>query len=197
MARSWRDILHFQRFNAFSLYNQYDCALTQEPLPQLSETYLGVEKKIFKDLHQFYRFTPKVRPLRVGGMFSGLHLLLMPHTKFGKDWLSSFWGEDVNARCTLHDDGRQPIAIGHLSNSCDLKILHKIITFQLYVFHFLSCPCIDLAIFHCIKHPSNLKHLKIFLKRTCQSFINGQRCQSGCSIHHSVSTTRVWLIIAY
>ena len=39
-----------------------------------------------------------------------LHML---HTKFGKDWPNSSWKEDVN-RC-------QPIAIGHLSDSGDLK----------------------------------------------------------------------------
>ena len=34
-----------------------------------------------------------------------------------KDWSSSSWEEDVNARRTkkTDDDGRQPIAIGHLS----------------------------------------------------------------------------------
>ena len=34
---------------------------------------------------------------------------------------SSSWEEDVNAR--TDDDGHQPIAIGHLSDSSDLKIL--------------------------------------------------------------------------
>ena len=53
---------------------------------------------------------------------SGLLPLIMLHTKFGKDWPSSFWGEDVNVRRTTDDDGRQPIAIGHLSDSVDLKI---------------------------------------------------------------------------
>ena len=53
---------------------------------------------------------------------SCLLTLQMLHTKFGKDWPSSFWGEDVNAQPTTDDDGRQPIAIGHLSDSGDLKI---------------------------------------------------------------------------
>ena len=44
------------------------------------------------------------------------------HNKFHDNWISSFWGEDVNARRTTHDDGRQPIAKGHLSDSGDLKI---------------------------------------------------------------------------
>ena len=45
----------------------------------------------------------------------------MLHTKFGKDWPSSSWEEDVNGRRTTDDDGRQTIAIGHLSDSGDLK----------------------------------------------------------------------------
>ena len=52
---------------------------------------------------------------------SCLLTLQMLHTKFGKDWPSSSWEEDVNARHTTDDDGRQPIAIGHLSYSADLK----------------------------------------------------------------------------
>ena len=35
-------------------------------------------------------------------------------------WLSSSWEEYANARQTM-DDGRQPIAIGHLIDSGDLK----------------------------------------------------------------------------
>ena len=42
----------------------------------------------------------------------------MLHTKFGLDCPSIYW-EDVNARRTTND-GRQPIAIGHLSHSGDL-----------------------------------------------------------------------------
>ena len=55
---------------------------------------------------------------------SGLLPLMMLHTKFGKDWPSSFWEEDVNAWRTTDDDGRQPIAIGHLSHSGDLITLY-------------------------------------------------------------------------
>ena len=47
--------------------------------------------------------------------------LQMLHAKFGKDWPSTSWEEDVNARRTTDDDERQPIAIGHLSDSGDLK----------------------------------------------------------------------------
>ena len=42
--------------------------------------------------------------------------LQMLHTKFGQGWPSSFWEENVNWQRTKHDDGRQPIAIGHLSD---------------------------------------------------------------------------------
>ena len=54
----------------------------------------------------------------------------MLHTKFGQDWPSNSWEEDVNGRC---------IAIGHLSDSGDPKlnkpnsaklILHRIYLFQ-------------------------------------------------------------------
>ena len=59
---------------------------------------------------------------------SCLLTLPMLHTKFGKDWPSSSWEEDVNGRCTRHtaqhttdNVGPQPTAIGHLSDSGDLK----------------------------------------------------------------------------
>ena len=38
---------------------------------------------------------------------SGLLPLMMLHTKFGKDWPSSFWGEDVNARRKTDDAQRR------------------------------------------------------------------------------------------
>ena len=38
---------------------------------------------------------------------SGLLPLMMLHTKFGKDWPSSFWGEDVNARRKTNDARRR------------------------------------------------------------------------------------------
>ena len=37
---------------------------------------------------------------------SSLLPLMMLHTKFGKDWHSSFWGKDVNARRTTNDGRR-------------------------------------------------------------------------------------------
>ena len=46
--------------------------------------------------------------------------LQMLHTKFGKNWPSSSWEEAVHGWQTMDNDGRQPIAIGHLSDSSDL-----------------------------------------------------------------------------
>ena len=42
----------------------------------------------------------------------------MLHIKFAYDWPSNSWKD---ARRTADDDGRQPIAIGHLSDSGDRK----------------------------------------------------------------------------
>ena len=38
------------------------------------------------------------------------------HTKFGKDWANKSSEKNLT-----HDDGHQPILIGHLSDSGDLK----------------------------------------------------------------------------
>ena len=72
------------------------------------------------------------------------------YTKFGKDWPSSSLGEDVNARHTTDDDGRQPIAISHLCDSVDLKR---------YV-----CPPTLAMMFQVV-------HLSIFLKITTLNFV--------------------------
>ena len=53
-------------------------------------------------------------------IISCLFTLQMLHTKFAKDWPSGSWEDDVNALQTTHDE-RQPIAIGQLSDSGDLK----------------------------------------------------------------------------
>ena len=78
MANSLEDFL---RHNAFSLYDQYGHAQHRNPCPGGNEIYnfdrgfhahhyftisfsaicLGVEKKIFNDLHQFYSFYPKIK----------------------------------------------------------------------------------------------------------------------------------------
>ena len=55
---------------------------------------------------------------------SCLVTLQMLQTKFDKVCPSSSWEEDVNAQ--TDNNGHQPIAIDHLSDSGDLKILkHK------------------------------------------------------------------------
>ena len=76
----------------------------------------------------FYFLSKNYFPLGVGVMkftMSCLFTVQILHTKFGQDWLSSSW-EDVNARRTRQDARRattdQPIAMGHLSDSGDLKI---------------------------------------------------------------------------
>ena len=49
------------------------------------------------------------------------------------DWPSSSWEEDVN-------DGRQPVAIGHLSYSGDLK---KVLKYVWEIFVDISLACIS------------------------------------------------------
>ena len=56
---------------------------------------------------------------------SCLLTLQMLQNKFGKDWPSSSSEEDINGRRKTHDDRRQPIAIGHLGDSGDLKLIFK------------------------------------------------------------------------
>ena len=70
----------FYRKNVFPLYDLYGHTLAQEPCPggneiynvgrpflghhycilSLSDLCLGVEKKIFKEIHQLYTFYPKI-----------------------------------------------------------------------------------------------------------------------------------------
>ena len=99
-ACEWDD--DFYRKNVFPLYDLCGHALAQKPLPR-------------------GWWLP---PLGGGGHeISCLLTLQMPHTKFGWDWPISSWEEDVDARRTTDDDGRQPIAIGYLSYSGDLKTM--------------------------------------------------------------------------
>ena len=92
------------------ILNYYHTLTFSEPNP-------GVEKKILKEIHQFYTFHPKITfpwGWGVGVMtftFSCLLTLQIPHTKFGYDLPRSSWEEDVNGRRTTIDDGRQPKAI--------------------------------------------------------------------------------------
>ena len=78
----------------------------------------GSGEDFLKKCINFTLFTQKLPPLWVGVMqftISCLTTLQMLHTK-DKDWPSSSWEEDVNGWCTPHEDGRQPIAIGHMSD---------------------------------------------------------------------------------
>ena len=127
-------------------YITYSHTLAEEPLPRgswklhlgrpflghhyytliLSETCSWVEKKIFKEIHQFYTFYPQITsPLCVceGVMKCILFcflILQMLHTmvNIGSVVLEKKMLTD-DGRWTTHDDGCQPIVIGHLS---DLKI---------------------------------------------------------------------------
>ena len=83
------------------------------------ELCLGVEKRIFKEINQFFTFLPQ-NYLSLGWgvvtfTISCLLPLQMLHTKFGQDWPSGFWEEYVNGWPTLHDGWQwtQPIGIGH------------------------------------------------------------------------------------
>ena len=64
-------------------------------------------------------------PHWVGGVMkftiSCVLTLQMLHIKFGYNWTSGSWQEDVIARLVMDDDRRQPIALGHLTDSGDIK----------------------------------------------------------------------------
>ena len=81
-----------------------------------------VEKKIFY---------PKLPLLGMGAMIFSISCVLalkMPN-------LFKIGPVDIDGRRTTHDDGRQPIAIGHLSDSGDLKIWkHKRFEEIIYLF---------------------------------------------------------------
>ena len=84
---------------AFSLYDLYDHALAQEPLPRgheiynfgkpffghhyyilgLSDLCLGVEKKIFKEIQQFYTFYPQITSPLGEGSWNLQFLVSLPY----------------------------------------------------------------------------------------------------------------------
>ena len=67
------------------------------------------EEDYFKNTSILHFSPQKYLPLGLGVMkftSSCLLTLQMLHTKFGKDWPSSFW--DVNGRRTTHYDNRSP-----------------------------------------------------------------------------------------
>ena len=82
--------------------------------------------------HEIYIFgrplhflTQNYLPFRVGS-WNIQFLVHLPYicylANLDLDWLSSSWEEDVNAWRTTNYDGQQPIAIGQLSDSNDLKM---------------------------------------------------------------------------
>ena len=86
---------------------------------------LGVDK-IFKEIHQFQLFTPKLPPLGDGG--KRIYIFSLPYrcyisnlVKIGPVALEKkILTHD--GRWTTDDDGCQPIAIGHLSHSGNRNI---------------------------------------------------------------------------
>ena len=80
-------------------------------------------RKVFsKKYMNFTIFTPKLPPLGIIEFtISCLLTLQMLHTKFDPVVLKKIMLTQ-DGRRTMHDDGHQPTAIGHLSDSCDLII---------------------------------------------------------------------------
>ena len=100
-------------------------------MPVSREEYYSRNTSILHILPQIHL------PLECGVMkfrISRLLILLILHTKFGKDWPSDSW-EDLNAWRTTDDDWHHPIAIGHLTESGDLKIL---IDYRMWEMYFQS-----------------------------------------------------------
>ena len=82
--------------------------------------YLGVEKKIVKKYGNFTLLTSKLPPLWVGVRKFTISCPL-PYRCYIQI-LIKISPVVVNALWMGDDDGRQPIAIGHLSDSGDLKM---------------------------------------------------------------------------
>ena len=72
------------------------------------------EIEFFYETHQFYHFTQKLPPLEIGG-HEIYNFLFLYHA----DATYQIWSR--LAQWLLTDDGRKPIAKGHLSDSDDLK----------------------------------------------------------------------------
>ena len=123
----------FKRNNAFSLYDLYDHALTQEPLPhgswnlQFCRPFLG---------HHFVWSMPGSREdLLRNTSILHLNYLLYGWGSWNSQCLVSLpyrccipnlvkIGPVVIEKKVLTHDGCQPIAIGHLSDSGDQKIIN-------------------------------------------------------------------------
>ena len=68
---------------------------------------------------------------------SRLLTLLMLHTNFGKDWVSS--SRRCKRNTALHDDGRQAIAMGHLSEP--RLIYTPMIKIEMFTVGYNYCIC--------------------------------------------------------
>ena len=79
-----------------------------------------LRRRFFKKNINFTLLAPKLPPLWLRG--HEIYNFLSPYpTDATYQICHSSWEEDVNGRRTTHDDGGQPIAIYHLSDSGDLK----------------------------------------------------------------------------
>ena len=92
----------------------------------LSETCPRIEKKIFFKIHQFDTFNPKISSRLGGGSWNLQFLVSLPYrcyipnlVKIGSVVLQKKMLMD-DGWLTMDNHGRQPIAIGHLSDSGDL-----------------------------------------------------------------------------
>ena len=102
------------------VFHQYYTLNLSEPCP-------WVKKKVFQEMLQFYTFPPKITSPWGRGSWNLQFLVSLPYgcympnlVKIGPVVLEKKMLTDEEPR-TTHDDGRQPIAIGHLSDSGDLK----------------------------------------------------------------------------
>ena len=85
----------------------------------LSARCTGV-KKIFKQIQQFYTFYPQITSPLGGGSWNLQFLVSLPYRCYISN-LVNIGPVVLEKKMLTHDDGRQPIAIGHLSDSGDLK----------------------------------------------------------------------------
>ena len=126
----------------FTMWLIWPCPSTTTPFPKfmilmiLVDPYLVII--IIHVIHpaektkKYINFTlvaPKLSHLQGGGngwvinftisCLLTLHMLHIP--KFGKDWPGNSKEEHVNVQQMSHNNGHEPIAIGHQSDSADLK----------------------------------------------------------------------------
>ena len=86
----------------------------------LSAICTGVKKKIFKEIQQFYTFYPKITSPLGGGSWNLQFFVSLPYRWYISN-LVKIGPVVLEKKMLTNDDGRQPIAIGHLSDSGDLK----------------------------------------------------------------------------